>query len=241
MTPATGRSGVGEHPLERVEVGRAGGIAVGDEGDLVELEAAADVRPQRRAVVRVDAAADQDPVAARRPTRHECRFGGRRRAVVVRRRHDVHVDELGDQRLVLVDRLERALADLGLVRRVGRVPLARAAGAGRRPAASSGGTRPRRGTTRGRSGCVRPSRAAGPTSSSSGSGGGQVERARPKVGRDVGEEVVDAVEAERREHPLAIGRGVRAVRHRPVSPPRRGRRRPEPSSRSSISDASLDA
>ena len=35
-----------------------------------------------------------------------------------------------------------------------------------------------------------------------------------------------AVEAERREHPLAVGRRVRPVRHRPVSRPRRGRRMP---------------
>ena len=115
---------VGEHPLERLEVGRPGGVAVGDERDLVELEAAAEVGPQRAAVVRMDAAADEHPLAAGRPAGHQRGLGRGGRAVVVRGRDDVEVDQLGDQRLVLVDALERALADLGLVRRVGRVPLA---------------------------------------------------------------------------------------------------------------------
>ena len=124
-TPATGRSGVGEQPLQRGEVGRAGGRSVGDERDLVE-------RRGRRskyvrsvvAVVGVDGAADEHAVAARRAAGHQRGLGGRGGAVVVRRGDDVEAGQLGDQRLVLVDALERALADLGLVRRVGRVPLA---------------------------------------------------------------------------------------------------------------------
>jgi hypothetical protein len=115
---------VGEHPLQGGQVGRPGVRALGDQGDLVELEPSAEVGRRRLPVVGMDAARDEDPVAPRRPAGHEGRLGGRRRAVVVRCRHDVEVDQLGQQRLVLVDALERPLADLGLVRRVGRVPLA---------------------------------------------------------------------------------------------------------------------
>ena len=43
MTPATGRSASASIALERREVGRAGGVAVGDERDLLELEAAREV------------------------------------------------------------------------------------------------------------------------------------------------------------------------------------------------------
>ena len=38
--------GLGQHPLERREVRGPGRVAVGDERDLVELEAAAEVRPR---------------------------------------------------------------------------------------------------------------------------------------------------------------------------------------------------
>ena len=95
-----------------------------DERDLLELEPALEVGPGRGPVVRVDAARDEDALAAGRPAGHQRGLGRGRRAVVVRRGDDVEVDQLGQQRLVLVDALERALADLGLVRRVGRVPLA---------------------------------------------------------------------------------------------------------------------
>jgi hypothetical protein len=44
----------------------------------------------------------------------------RRRAVVERRVGDLHAGQLADHGLVLEDHLERALRDLGLVRRVGR-------------------------------------------------------------------------------------------------------------------------
>ena len=43
MTPGDRAVRVGEQPLERGEVGRAGGVAVGDQRDLLELEAAAEV------------------------------------------------------------------------------------------------------------------------------------------------------------------------------------------------------
>ncbi len=116
--------GLGEHPLERFEVRGAGRRPVGHQGDLVELEAPAEVGPQRPAIVRVDPAAHEHAVAAGGAAGHQRGLGRGRGAVVVRCRDDVQVDQLGHQRLVLVDALERALADLGLVRRVGGVPLA---------------------------------------------------------------------------------------------------------------------
>ena len=98
---------------------------VGDERDLVDRQAAAEeVGRDRLAVVAMDRPRHEDALAMGRPAGHQRRLGGRRGAVVVRGRDDVEPDELADQRLVLVDRLEGALADLGLVRRVGRVPLA---------------------------------------------------------------------------------------------------------------------
>ena len=116
---------VGEQPLERREVRRARRPAPSATSGISSSSSPPPkyVR-ERRAVVGMDRLRDEDALAARRPAGHQRRLGGRRGAVVVRRRDDVEVDELGDQRLVLVDALERALADLGLVRRVGRVPLA---------------------------------------------------------------------------------------------------------------------
>ena len=164
---------VGQHPLERGEVGRAGGLAVGDERDLLELEAAREVGPRRLPVVRMDAARDEDALAPGRPAGHQRGLGRGRRAVVVRRRDDVEVDQLGQQRLVLVDALEGALADLGLVRRVGRVPLAAQEELVDRRRAPVAVDARARGTRRGRSGCARPGRCSRAASSSSGSGSGR--------------------------------------------------------------------
>jgi hypothetical protein len=46
-----------------------------------------------------------------------------------------------------------------------------------------------------------------------GFGFGQVEPAGAQLRRDVGEELVDRIEPERRQHPLAIAVGVGSVRH----------------------------
>ena len=46
-----------------------------------------------------------------------------------------------------------------------------------------------------------------------GLGLGQVEPAGAQLGRDVGEQLVDRFEPERRQHPLAIPVGVGSVRH----------------------------
>ena len=57
------------------------------------------------------------------PLGHEQRLDERRRALVERRVGDVEPGQQADVRLELEDRLERALRDLGLIRRVGRQPL----------------------------------------------------------------------------------------------------------------------
>ena len=56
--------------------------------------------------------------AAREAQRHQHRLGGRGGAVVHRGVRDLEPGERADHRLELEDRLQRALADLGLVRRV---------------------------------------------------------------------------------------------------------------------------
>jgi hypothetical protein len=117
--------GVGEHSLESDQIGRARSRSFSHQRNLVGHEiCAAEVRAQRLAVMRMDTAADQHTLAARGAAGHQRPFGRGRRPVVVRRGDDVHARQLAQQRLVLVDRLERALADLGLVRRVGGVELA---------------------------------------------------------------------------------------------------------------------
>ena len=72
--------------------------------------------------------------------------GGDGRAVVARRVRDVHAGELADRGLVLEDRLEDALAHLGLVRRVRGQELAALHARRRRPPGRSGRRCRRRGT-----------------------------------------------------------------------------------------------
>ena len=165
-------------------------------------------------------ARDEHPVATRRADRHQGRLRGRCRAVVVRCRDDVESGQLGDERLVFVDRLERALADLGLVGRVGRVELAAAqdlvdrcryvmaVGTGAQEADQIGPIAPGKLLKPARKReLVKPVR--------------NVQAVSADGDRDVGEKRVDRVNAESAEHPLAVSRGVRAVAHAlGVSPPR---------------------
>ena len=163
--------------------------------------------------MRVHAARDEDALASRRAAGHQRGFGGGRRAVVVRRRHHVEVDQLGQQRFVLVDALERPLADLGLVRRVGRVPLPaqqQLVDRGRAPVPVDPGAEERRQVgpvARGE-----PAQAGGELELRFGLG--EVEARRAERDGDVLEELVDRGEAERPEHPLAVVGGMRTVRHR---------------------------
>ncbi len=86
-----------------------------DERDVEAVE----VRLEHLAVVRVQPGRDDDLAAAREAHRHQRRLGRGRCAVVHRRVRHLEAGERADQRLPLEDRLQRALADLGLVRRVG--------------------------------------------------------------------------------------------------------------------------
>ncbi len=78
-------------------------------------------------VDRVDARCQQNPPGFHTAVDthgHQRGLGQCRCAVVKRRIADVETRELGDHRLVFVNRLQRTLARLGLVRRVGAVVLA---------------------------------------------------------------------------------------------------------------------
>ncbi len=80
-----------------------------------------------RAPGRVDGRRHQDARRLRAPVRahgHEAGLGERGRAVVERGVRHVHRGQAGDHGLELVHDLQRALARLGLVRRVGAVDLA---------------------------------------------------------------------------------------------------------------------
>ena len=99
-------------------------------GLLVRLAALAHLDPaclaegaQDLDVLRVQVARDQNLVAAVMDVRHHGRLGHGGRSVVQRGVGYVEAGQLGDEGLVLEDRLEGALARLGLVWRVGGVEL----------------------------------------------------------------------------------------------------------------------
>ena len=82
------------------------------------------VGAQRAAIREVDLGRHDHSLASGDPNGHEGGFGRGRTAVVHGGVHDLHREQLGHERLVLERRLERALAHLGLVRRVRREELA---------------------------------------------------------------------------------------------------------------------
>ena len=87
--------------------------------DLDDLEAEPDrVRLHDLPHLRVQRLREHDLGAARRVLRDEAGVRGDRRPVVAGRVRDVHPGQLADRGLVLEDRLQDALAHLGLVRRV---------------------------------------------------------------------------------------------------------------------------
>ena len=118
-----GGSGV-EHPLER----RAIDAAVGAERDLLALEAAEplEIGAHDLPVLRRQRSRDEHAAGLRASNRlrHQHGFGGRRRAVVHARVGDLEAESEAIERLELERRLQRALAHLGLVRRVRRRELA---------------------------------------------------------------------------------------------------------------------
>ena len=81
-------------------------------------------RPRDRHVMRVDAGREQRLRPPRHPPRHADRFPARGRAVVHAGVRDVGPEQARDLRLELEQHLQRALRDLGLVRRVGGQELA---------------------------------------------------------------------------------------------------------------------
>ena len=101
----------------RVEVGRR--IADHDL-DVDRLGPRADHRDGLRVGVSVD---EEGGIwVLRKPAGHRHRLGCRGGLVEHRRVGEVHAGEVSDHRLVVEQRFQATLADLGLVRRVGRVP-----------------------------------------------------------------------------------------------------------------------
>ena len=87
--------------------------------DLDDLEAEATrIRLDDLAYLRVQGLREDDLGAVARVLRDEARVGGDRAAVVPGGIRNVHPGQLADHGLVLEDRLQDALAHLGLVRRV---------------------------------------------------------------------------------------------------------------------------
>ena len=138
MTHAASRGGL----AELVRVGDA--VAVRHLDDL-EAEAGREGLHDL-AHLRVQRLGEDDARAAGHVLRDVAGVRRDRRAVVARGVRDVHPGQLADRGLVLEDRLEHALAHLGLVRRVARSGTRRAGGRRRRPPARSGRRCPRRGT-----------------------------------------------------------------------------------------------
>ena len=205
--------GVREERLEGREIGCAGGVSRRNDGDLLELEPAAEVRLDRGPDVRVHRVRNEHPLAPRLAAGHERGLGGRGRTVVVRGGHHVEPDQLRDQRLVLVDALQRALADFRLIRRVGRVPLPaeqELVDRGRRPVAVDAGAEERHHVGQVPGG----QRLEASRQLELGLRSGKVDARRAEGFRDVREQFVDRRHAERRQHSFPVAVGVRSVRHR---------------------------
>ena len=212
---------VAEHQAERVgPQSRAQrlqvGTAVGSEGQLAHLEVAeaAQVGRDRGPVVRMERARQPDhPPAGQEAAGHEHRLRGRRRAVVhAGVRHLEPEDERGEG-LELEGRLQRALADLGLVGRVG----------GRELAAQEDLVHHRRNPVRVRARAEEHCRAAragvagrerAHVAAELGLGQALRQgdgRARPQRGRNVREQVVDRADADGRQHGGDVLGGVGVV------------------------------
>ena len=206
------RRGLGRHGLpRRRQVARP--VA---EGDRPEPEGRAlHIGLDDGSVEGVDAGGEDNLVALGHRVGHQHGLGERGGAVVDRRVRDVHAGQLGDDRLVLVDAPQRALARLGLVRRVGGEELAArdqvtdragdrvVVGAGAEEAdvgvgVGVGGREPAQVADQLRLGRRRR----------------KVERPRePRAGGDPGQQVLDGVDADRGQHLPLLGGGVRDVAH----------------------------
>ncbi len=220
---AGGRLAV-QRPLQRVQVGRAAGAR----RDLAD----GDARPAHRGAhdarpARVERRRQQHQRPPLRAHRDVAGLGERRGAVVHARVGDGQARQAADERLPLVDGLQRALRDLGLVRRVGGQELA---------------ARDQR-VDRGRDDAVVDAAAqeadqlALPVVGAGGAAEpvahlllaqaeGQVQVAvQPDVRRQVGEQLLDAVQPHRRQHLADVLIRVRDVGHVGISLPAVARRR----------------
>ena len=127
--------GLRRHGLQGIQVGRAIGgeagrfqhhaLIAGDVGGGFGVERMAGAGQGHAVFLRVRRGS-APPSALRRPYGHQHGFAERRAAVVDRGIGNVHAGQGGHHRLVFVDELQRALAGLGLVRRVGGHELAAA-------------------------------------------------------------------------------------------------------------------
>ena len=137
---------------------------------------------------------------------HQHRLGDGAAAVVEAGVGDVHAGELADQRLILEERLQAALAGLGLVRRVGGVELA-AAGDGiddGRDEVVVAAAAEEADRVVGRAIAAASAWMCCVSSISVSAGGMSSGRRSRSVGRDVGEQVIDGLGADGREHGLAV-------------------------------------
>ena len=170
------------------------------------------------AVPGVQAPGDGDPrVALRLAGRHQGGLGDGVRAVVDGGIGDLKSRQLGDYGLVLEDRLEDALADLRLVRRVGGQELPARGdgpdGRGGDPVVSSGSQKDRQ------PGYVPPRQPLDICERLVlGEGGRQIQLPL-ELRRDVGEEIVHRPRPYGREHLLDVAFGVRCESRHAVVPP----------------------
>ena len=192
---------------------RAVGRADGDQLDAEVRQ----VRGQDLAIFGMDAAGDDDAaVAAGGADGHQHGFGRGAAAVVEAGVRDVHAGELGDQRLILEEDLQVALAGLGLIGRVRGVELAARGDVvdDRRDEMVVAAAAQEADLLAGRRCSWRPAPSGARVSSISVSAGGMSSgrSSRSSAGID-GEQFVDRLDADRLEHrPLVFG-SIGNVRH----------------------------
>ncbi len=196
---------------ERLRVRRA----VLAERHLHDLEPqVAEVGPHRLAVLGVDPGREHRArAAAREPLGHQQRLDERGGALVERRVGDFQPGQQADVRLELEDRLQRPLRDLGLVRRVRRQPLGpveHLVGDRRDVVVVEPGAQEERRVAG--VGVLRRHPADEAADLDLGHRRRQVRRAAHGL-RDRGKEVVDRLDADRREHRRALGVGGREELH----------------------------
>ena len=192
--------------LQRGEVGHAvrrRGVAQPDSRPLA-------VRGRHAAIERVHAAREDDLGPLGDGVGHQRRLGQGRRAVIDRRVRHVHAGELGDHRLVLVDRPQGPLARLGLVGRVRREELAaRDQVVDRAGDVVIVGARAHEADVRVGVGVPFGERLHVTDQIGLGEGGRQVERPRePRLRGDLDEQLLDPTRTDHAEHLSLLGRRV---------------------------------